>query len=165
MILCLALGWSCIGKTRYVSICKACGCMPVRMRGCRRNWVSIKNKKGRTSFTRQHRNMPCSVLLRVVAVQERKIGLLCPSVTLQYVFNPSRVLPLLVVCCGERGEPVTPDLRPHPLPLIFSCTTSHPTSLPSKYTFQVFKEDVFLCFSSIFQCMYLKNIYISRLTH
>lgn len=48
-------------------------------------------------------------------------------------------------------------LRPHPLPLIFSCTTSHPTSLPSKYTFQVFKEDVFLCFSSILQCMYLKK--------
>lgn len=158
MILCLALGVVLHWKNtvrKYMQGVWLHACADERKSyACRRNWVSIKNKKGRTSFTRQHRNMPCSVLLRVVAVQERKIGLLCPSVTLQYVFNPSRVLPLLVVCCGERGEPVTPDLRPHPLPLIFSCTTSHPTSLPSKYTFQVFKEDVFLCFSSIFQCMY-----------
>lgn len=96
--------------------------MPVRMRiratHAAKNWVSIKKfKKDQTFFTRQHRNMLCLLLLRVVAVLERKTGLLCPSITLQYVFNPPSVLPLLVVCCPSSSAalPVAPH---HSLPAV-----------------------------------------------
>lgn len=77
--------------------------------------------------------MLCSVLLRVVAVQARKVGMLCPSVTLQYVFNPPRVLSLLVVCCGK---PVTHDLIHCPSSSAAPYHSPHITPF-LQYTFQV----------------------------